>query len=108
MRKPTNCGMTNQTLSSCQLDDLGQRQRAGHHDHADDREALRDLVGDQLRGGAHRAEERVLRARRPAAEHQPVERDAAERERVQDPDARVDAVEPDLRAEDVDGVARTG
>ena len=65
----------------------------GGDDHADERQALRDLVGDQLRGGAHRAEERVLRARGPAAEHQPVEGDRAEREHVQRADRRVDAVE---------------
>ena len=87
------------------LDDLGQRQRAGGHDHADEREALGDLVGDELRGGAHRAQERVLRARRPAAEHEPVEGDRAEGEEVQRPDADVDAVEADLGAEDVDRVA---
>ena len=75
------------------------------HDHADERQALRDLVGDELRGGAHRAEERVLRAARPAAEHEPVEGDRAEREDVERADRDVDAVEPDLGAEDVDAVA---
>src|SRR3712207_6903071 len=54
------------------------------HDHADEREALRHLVGDELGGRAHRAEERVLRAGRPAAEHQRVEGDGAERERSEE------------------------
>ena len=59
------------------LDDADERQRARGHDHADEREALRHLVGDELRGGAHRAQERVLRAARPAAEHEAVEGDGA-------------------------------
>ena len=48
------------------LDDVDQRQRADHHDHADEREALGDLVGDQLRGGAHRAEEASTSSPRPS------------------------------------------
>ena len=53
---------------------------AGHR-HAEQRQAERHLVGDQLRGRAHRAEERVLRARRPAAEHQRRRRRASRRRR---------------------------
>ena len=56
--------------AALRLDDVHQRQRAGRHHHAEQRQADRHLVGDQLRGGAHGAEERVLRARRPAAEHE--------------------------------------
>ena len=103
-RKPTNCGMKYH-MPPWAWTIVGQRQAAGGDDHADQREPLRDLVGDQLRRGAHRAEERVLRARRPAAEHQPVEGDRAEREHVQRADRGVDAVEADARAEDVRRVA---
>src|SRR4029079_9455440 len=71
-------------------------------DHPDQGQALGDLVGDELRGGAHRAQERVLRARGPAAEHEAIEGDGAEREQVQRADADVEAVEPDRRAPDVD------
>ena len=99
--KPTNCGMMNQRLSSWESTISVSDSEPGHHHHADERQALGDLVGDQLRRRAHRAEEGVLAARRPAAEHQPVEGEAAERERVQDADARVDPVEADLRPEDV-------
>ena len=49
MMKPTNCGMTNHR-PVLRLDDVDHRQRPGHHDHADDRQALGDLVRDQLRG----------------------------------------------------------
>src|SRR4029453_1609017 len=52
------------------LDEPDQRQRAPHHDRAEQGEAHRDLVGDELRRGAHRAEEAVLRARRPPPEQQ--------------------------------------
>jgi hypothetical protein len=58
-------------------------------------QAHRDLVGDQLGGGAHRAEEAVLRARRPAGEQQAVERERAEGEEVEDADRDVDSVEPE-------------
>ena len=83
------------------LDDADERQRARGHDHADEREALRHLVGDELRRRAHRAEERVLRAARPAAEHEAVERDRAQREDPQRSDRHVHAVQAGLGAEDV-------
>ena len=82
------------------LDDLGQRQRARRHHDPEQRQAERDLVGDQLRGAPHRAEERVLRARRPAAEHEAVEGDRTEGEHVEDPDRDVDPVEAVVGAED--------
>ena len=75
------------------LDDRHKRQRAGHHDRAEEREAHRDLVGDELRRRAHSPEEAVLGARGPAPEQQAVERDRPEREEVEDPDRHVDAVE---------------
>ena len=77
------------------LDDRDERQGARHHDRPQERQAHRDLVRDQLRRRAHRAQEAVLGARGPAAEQQPVEGDRAEGEEVEDPDRDVDAVEAD-------------
>ena len=77
-------------------------------DHADERQALGDLVGDQLRGAAHRAQERVLRARGPAAEHDPVEGDRAEREQVQRADRDVDPVQADLACRRCSGRSPNG
>ncbi len=77
------------------VDDVDQRERAAHHDHAEQGEAHRDLVGDQLGGAAHRAEQAVLGARGPAAEQQAVEGDRADGEEVEDADRHVDPVEAD-------------
>ena len=35
------------------IDDLRERKRAGHDDHAEDRDGERDLVGHELGAGAH-------------------------------------------------------
>ena len=59
IRKPTNCGTHVPDLTP-RLDDRDQRQGAGHHHRAQQRQAHRDLVGDQLGGGLHRPEEAVL------------------------------------------------
>ena len=48
--------------------------------HAEHGEAERGFVREQLRGRAHRAEQRVLRARRPTREHHAVHADARHRE----------------------------
>ena len=77
------------------LDDRRKRQRPGHHHDADQRQAHRHLVGDQLGGRAHRAQEAVLRPRGPAREQQAVERERAEGEEVEDADRDVDPVEAD-------------
>ena len=61
---------------------------AEEHD-GGDRQAQGGLVGDHLGGGPHRAEQRVLRARRPAGEHDPVDADRAEGEHEQDADLRI-------------------
>ena len=50
------------------IDDRGQVHAAGRDQHADQGEAHRDFVADHLRRGAQRAEDGVLRVRRPAAE----------------------------------------
>src|SRR5439155_805177 len=57
-----------------------ERERAGHDHDAEHRERERDLVPDELRAGAHRAEDRELRLGRPAADDEPVDPGRAERE----------------------------
>ena len=49
-----------------ELDDPLQVHRAGLDHDADDREHERQLVRDELRGGAQRAEQRVLVRARPS------------------------------------------
>ena len=55
-------------------------------DDADDREHERQLVGDELRGGAQRAEQRVLVRARPAGHQHADDAEARHRERVEDAD----------------------
>ena len=55
------------------------------HQHADQREAHRDLVGHDLRRRAQRAEERVLRVRRPAGDDDAVDAHRRHREDVEQP-----------------------
>ena len=78
-------------------DDVRQVQAAGGDQHADQREAHRDFVGHDLRRGAHRAEERVLRVRRPAREDDPVHAERGHRQQVQQ--ARVGVRQHELRVE---------
>jgi hypothetical protein len=78
-KKPTNCGTMYHMPCWASTIETSDRRAGAHHD-ADEGQALRHLVGDELRGGAHGAQEGVLRARRPAAEHDPVEGDRAEGE----------------------------
>ena len=47
------------------------------------------LVGDHLGRGPHRAEQRVLRARRPAGQHDPVDADGRHGQQEQDAHGRV-------------------
>src|SRR5436190_306897 len=77
------------------VDDVDERERAGRDYDAEHRERERDLVGDELRAGAHRAEQRVLRLTRPAADNEAVDPDRAEREDEDqaDRDVRDDAVD---------------
>ena len=60
-------------------DDVVGGERAGQQHDRDHRQAERGLVGHHLRRRPHRAEQRVLRARRPAGEHHAVDRDRASR-----------------------------
>ena len=70
-------------------DDAVGGQRARHEHHGGHRQAERGLVADHLRRGPHRAEQRVLRARRPAGQHDAVDRDRAHGQHEQDADRRV-------------------
>ena len=57
--------------------------------HGDDDEADRDLVGHHLRGRAQRAEERVLRVRRPAAHDDAVDAERGDGEQIEHADVEV-------------------
>ena len=70
-------------------DDAARREGAGVHEHADDRQSHRRLVAQHLRRGAHRAEQRVLRPRRPAGEHDAVHAEAGHGEEPQHADRGV-------------------
>ena len=74
---------------SLPVDDLDQVQRAAHDHDAEHAERERDLVGDELRAGAHRAEHRELRVGGPAADDEAVDADRAEREDHDQPDREV-------------------
>ena len=67
-------------------DDALQVHRARLHDHADDGEHERQLVRDELRGGAQRAEQRVLVRARPSRHQHADDRQARDRERVEHAD----------------------
>ena len=69
--------------------DALQVHRAGLDDHADDREQQRQLVGDELRGGAQRAEQRELVGARPAGHEHADDREARHRQRVEHADVEV-------------------
>ena len=79
-----------------------RRERAADEHDGRDREAERRLVGDHLRRRPHRADERVLRARRPAGEHHAVHRDRRHREHEQDADRRIGHLQVGLVPEDLD------
>ena len=70
-------------------DDALQVHRAGLDHHADDREQQRQLVGDELAGGAQRAEQRELVGARPAGHEHADDREARHRQRVEDADVEV-------------------
>ena len=73
---------------------------AGAEDDADEREAEGELVADHLRGGAERAEQRVLVVRRPAGERDAVDADGGDAE----DDEQADVDVGDL--EEVDALVR--
>ena len=70
-------------------DDALQAHRAGLDHDADHREQQRQLVGDELGGGAQRAEQRELVRARPAGHEHADDREARHRERVEHADVEV-------------------
>src|SRR5580692_6919397 len=65
------------------IDDRAGGQRARVQEHGHEGQPHRDLVADHLRGGSHRAEQRVGRSRGPARQHDPVHANRAHREHQQ-------------------------
>ena len=76
---PTICGMKNQSVACC-LSTISRGSATAPSARRRARRAQRDLVGDELRARAHRAEDRVLRLGGPAADDEAVDADGAERE----------------------------
>ena len=67
------------------VDDLDQVQLADDQEERDDRKAEGEFVGDQLRGGADRAQKRVFGVGRPTREDDAVDaqrRDGEDKERA--------------------------
>ena len=90
-------------LSACEVDDVVGRQRAGQQDDGHDRQAEGRLVAHHLGRGPHRAEQRVLRARRPARQHDAVDAHRGHGQQEQDADRRVGHLEVGVVAEELDG-----
>ena len=65
-------------------DDVREVHALPGHERAHEREAHGDLVGDHLRRGAHGADERVLRIRRPAGDDDAVDAHRGHGEHHQD------------------------
>ena len=72
-------------------DDALQAHRAGLDHDTDDREHERQLVRDELRGGAQRAEQRVLVRARPTGHQHADDREGRDRERVEHADVETAA-----------------
>ena len=91
------------------VDDLDQVQRLRPSSRRRAREsASDDLVGDELRARAHRAEDRVLRVGGPAADDEAVDADRAEREDQDQRDRDVHDRAGDVVAVDRPARRRTG
>ena len=75
------------------VDDVAQAERLGAQHDADQREAEGELVADHLRGGAERAEQRVLVVRGPAGERDAVDADGGDAEDDEQADVEVGDVE---------------
>ena len=82
--------------------DVVGRQRAGQQHDGDHRQPEGGLVGDHLGRRPHRAEQRVLRARRPAGEHHAVDGDRRAGEDQQHADRRVGQLQVGVVAEELD------
>ena len=74
-------------------------------DHGDDRQPHGRLVGDHLGRGADRPEQRVLRSRRPAGQHRPVDGDRRHGQQEEDAHRRVGDLELDGVVGDGDDAA---
>ena len=83
--------------------DVVGRQRAGQQHHGHHGEAEGRFVGHHLRRRPHRAEQRVLRAGRPAGQHHAVDGDRGAGEDEQDADGRVGQLQVGVVTEDLDG-----
>ena len=86
-------------------DDVAQAERAGQDEDADQGEPEDDLVGDDLRGRAEPAEQRVAVGRGVGAEDDAVDADRAEGEDEEGADVEVGDEEVDVAAEDLDRAA---
>ena len=73
----------------CWITIAPRRERVRLHEHTDDGEAERGFVAQQLRRRPHRAEQRVLRTRRPPGEQHAVEAEPRHRQQPQDPEREV-------------------
>ena len=65
------------------LDDVAEIQAAAGHQHADERKAHRELVGDDLGRGAHRAQQGVFRICSPARQDDSVDSERSQRKYVE-------------------------
>ena len=103
--KPPKMFQESDAVGGLLLDDDAQVERLRAQHHADQREAQRQFVADQLRGGAQRAEQRVLVVRRPAGERDAVDADGGDAENDQQADVdigdleEVHAIDPGDRSE---------
>ena len=82
-------------------DDLRERERPGHDHDPEHGERERDLVRHELRARPHRAEQCVLRVRRPAADDEPVHAERADREDEDERDVDVGDLARDVHAADL-------
>ena len=71
------------------LDDDAQIERSGAEHDADQREAERQFVADELRRGAQRAEQGVFVVRRPAGESDAVDADGSDAENDEQADVDI-------------------
>ena len=71
--------------AALRVDDVADVEAARCHQHADHGESHGDLIGDDLRGRTHGAQEGVLGVRRPAGENDAVHAHGGERQNVDSP-----------------------
>ena len=86
--------------------DVVGRQAAGEQDHRGHRQARARPRRRPSGPCPHRAEQRVLRARRPARQHHAVDGDGGQGQEEQDPDRAVGHLQEGVVAEDRDHARR--